>query len=67
MLLLLVPHGQKSIIYYEQRVEERDIFGFSFTRVYYMPKEIELDEYMEGKMAVEEVSTSGEAVTYMIV
>jgi hypothetical protein len=48
-------------------VEERDIFGFSFTRVYYTPKELELDEYMEGKMAVEGVATIGETVTYMIV
>jgi predicted S18 family serine protease len=67
MSLFLVPYGQEKIIYYEQQVGERDIFRFSFTRVYYTPKEIELDEYMEGKMAVEEVSTIGEAVTYMIV
>ena len=66
MTLFLVPKGQKKVIYYEQQIEERDIFGFSFTRVYYTPKEIALDEYMEGQMKVEEVSTIGEAVTYMI-
>ncbi len=32
----------------------------------YTPKEIDLSEYMEGKMEVEEVSTIGEAVTYTI-
>lgn len=67
MTLFLVPRGQKKVIYYEQQIEERDIFGFTFTRVYYTPKEIDLDEYMEGKMDVEEVATIGEAVTYMIV
>lgn len=67
MTLFLVPNGQRKVIYYEQKIEERDIFGFAFTRVYYTPKEIDLGEYMEGKMEVEEVSTIGEAVTYMIV
>lgn len=66
MTLFLVPNGQKKVIYYEQQTEERDIFGFTFTRVYYTPKEIDLGEYMEGTMDVEEVSTIGEAVTYMI-
>jgi predicted S18 family serine protease len=65
--LFLVPYGQERIIYYEPRVEERAIVGFSFTRVYYTPKEIELDKYMEGKMAVEEVATIGEAALNMIV
>ncbi len=65
--LFLVPRGQKKVIYYEQQVEERDIFGFSFTRVYYTPKEIDLDEYMEGSMDVEGVSTIDEAVAYMII
>ncbi len=67
MKLFLVPRGQKKVIYYEQQIEERDIFGFTFTRVYYTPKEIDLDEYMDGKMDVEEVATIGEAVAYMIV
>jgi uncharacterized protein len=66
MNLFLVPNGQKKVIYYEQQIEERNIFGFSFTRVYYTPKEIDLGEYMEGTMDVEEVSTIGEAVTYII-
>jgi len=67
MKLFLVPKGQKKLIYYEQEIEERDLFGFTFTRVYYTPKEVDLGEYMEGKMDVEEVSAVGEAVTYMIV
>ncbi|RZN37726.1 MAG: hypothetical protein EFT35_05750 [Methanophagales archaeon ANME-1-THS] len=64
--LFLVPSGQKKLIYYEQKIEERELFGFTFTRVYYIPKEIDLGEYMEGKMDVEEVATVGEAVAYMI-
>ena len=66
MKLFLVPKGQKKLIYYEQKTEEREIFGFTFTRIYYIPKEIDLGEYMEGKMEVEEVATVGEAVAYMI-
>ena len=64
--LFLVPRGLKKMIYYEQKTEEREIFGFTFTRVYYIPKEIDLGEYMEGKMEVEEVATVGDAVAYMI-
>ena len=67
MELFLVPKGQKKLIYYEQKIEERDIFGITVKRVYYTPKEIELSEYMEGKMDVVEVSTIGEVVAYMIV
>ena len=67
MKLFLVPKDQKKLIYYEQKIEERDIFGITFTRVYYIPKELDLGEYMEGKMDVEEVSTIGEVVAYMIV
>jgi uncharacterized protein len=65
--LFLVPYGQKKVVYYEQQVEEQKIFGFSFTRVYYTPKEIDLGEYMRGAMAVEEVATIAEAVSYMVV
>ncbi len=65
--LFLVPANQRTIIYYEQRVEEQQILGFSFSRLYYTPKEIDLDEYMDGSMAVQEVADIGEAVSYMIV
>lgn len=65
--LFLVPYGQKKVVYYEQQVEEQKIFGFSFTRVYYTPKEIDLGEYLKGTMAVEEVLTIAEAVSYMLV
>ncbi|MGC9444883.1 MAG: S16 family serine protease [Candidatus Methanospirareceae archaeon] len=64
--LFLVPRGQKTIVYYEQRVEEQQIFGFTFSRVYYTPKEIDLDEYMGDSMAVREVASIGEAVSYMV-
>jgi predicted S18 family serine protease len=66
MKLFLVPKDQKKLIYYEQKIEEKEIFGFAFTRVYYTPKEIDLGEYMEGKMEVEEVSTIDDVVAYMI-
>ena len=65
--LFLVPYGQKKVVYYEQQVEERKIFGFSFTRVYYVPKDIDLGEYLRGAMAVEEVLTLAEAASYMLV
>jgi len=66
MELFLVPMGQKKLIYYEQEIREREIFGFTFTRVYYTPKEVDLGEYMKGKMEVEEVSTIDEVVAYMV-
>jgi predicted S18 family serine protease len=66
MTLFLVPYGQETVVYYEQQIEKRGRFGFRFKRVYYTPKEIDLDEYFQGKMAVEEVSTIGEVVSYSI-
>ena len=66
MELFLVPRGQKKLIYYEQEIGEREIFGFTFTRVYYTPKEVDLGEYMKEKMEVEEVSTIDEVVAYMV-
>ncbi|RJS68733.1 hypothetical protein CW714_09650 [Methanophagales archaeon] len=66
MELFLVPRGQKKLIYYEQEIGEREIFGFTFTRVYYIPKEVDLGEYMKEKMEVEEVSTIDEVVAYMV-
>jgi predicted S18 family serine protease len=66
MKLFLVPKGQKKLIYYEQKEGKREIFGFTFTRVYYVPKEIDLSEYMAGKMEVEEVATIEEVVANMI-
>lgn len=66
MTLFLVPYGQEKVVYYEQQIEKRGRSGFRFTRVYYTPQEIDLDEYFQGKMDVVEVSTIGEAVSYMI-
>jgi predicted S18 family serine protease len=66
MGLFLVPKGQKEEIHYERKVGKRKIFGFPIEWVYYMPKEIDLGEYMAGKMDVEEVSTIDDVVTYMI-
>jgi predicted S18 family serine protease len=64
--LFLVPCGQKTIMYYEQRVEEQQIFGFTFSRVYYTPKEIDLGEYMGDSMKVQEATNIEEAVSYMV-
>jgi predicted S18 family serine protease len=66
MTLFLVPYGQEKVVYYEQQIGDRGRFGFRFKRVYNTPKEIDLDEYFQGEMDVEEVSTIGEAVSYMI-
>ncbi len=68
--LFLVPEGQKKLIYYEQKIEEREIkiFGIRILipKVYYIEKEVDLGEYMEGKMEVEEVSTIDDVVANMI-
>lgn len=64
--IFLVPCGQKQAIYYERQTEEIEIFGFTFTLAYYTPREVDLGEYMAGKMDVIEVATIGEAVRYMI-
>jgi predicted S18 family serine protease len=66
MTLFLVPSGQETVIYYEQHIEEHGRFGFQFNRVYYTPKEIDLNEYFQGEMDVVGVTTIGEAVAYMI-
>lgn len=66
MTLFLVPYGQEKVVYYERQIEKRGRSGFRFTRVNYTPKEIDLDEYFRGEMDVKEVSTIGEAVSYMI-
>jgi uncharacterized protein len=67
MSLFLVPKGQKNLTYYEKEIEEQNIFGFTFVKVYYTPKEIDLGKYMEGMMGVEEVSTISDAVGYMVI
>lgn len=66
MGLFLVPKGQKEEIHYERKVGKRKIFGFPIEWVYYTPKEIDLGEYMAGKMDVEEVSTIDDVVAYII-
>lgn len=66
MTLFLVPKGQKEVIHYERKVGKRKIFGFPIEWVYYMPKVIDIGEYMAGKMKVEEVSTIDDVVAYMI-
>lgn len=64
--LFLLPKGQSKVVYYEQKEEEINIGPFTMTRVYYIPKEIDLAEYMEGKMEIKEVSTISETIAYMI-
>ncbi len=66
MRLFLVPQGQKKLTYYERRTKEHHLFGFSFSTTYYEPKEIDLGEYMKGKMTVEEVSKIEDVLSYLI-
>ncbi len=61
MELFLMAEGQGV---YEQRIKKEEIFGFTFVRVYSTP--VDLKEYMKGKMEVEEVSTIGDVVAYMV-
>ena len=72
MTLFLVPYSQSRVE--QEKIEENEIqnpffpfFGpklIKSYRIYYVP--VNLEEYMGGKMAVEEVSTIDEAVAYMI-
>ena len=66
MSLFLVPEGQKKLTYYEKKTKEYHLFGITFFRVYYVPEEIDLGEYMNGKMNVSEVSTIEDVVSYML-
>jgi predicted S18 family serine protease len=70
MKLFLVPEGQKKQTYYEQKIEEREIeiFGIKILipKVYYIEKEIDIGEYMKGKIEVVEVSTIEDVVANMI-
>jgi predicted S18 family serine protease len=65
--LFLVPKGQKEMTYYEKEIEEAKILGFTLTKVYYSPKEIDLGEYMKDKMEVKEVSRIGEVMGRMVI
>ncbi|HIH21593.1 MAG TPA: hypothetical protein HA222_02955 [Candidatus Diapherotrites archaeon] len=67
--LFVVPKGQKTLTYYEQRQEETRRGNFTITRTVYVPKTIDLQEYLkqEGfEIQVEEVASIQEAVTLMI-
>lgn len=67
MNLFLVPEGQKKLIYYEQKIEEKEIVGIKIIIPKYIEKEIDLGEYMEGKMEVEEVSTIDDVASYILI
>lgn len=67
MNLFLVPEGQKKLTYYEKKMEEREIFGIKILIPKYIEKEIDLGEYMEGKMEVVEVSTIDDVALYILI
>jgi predicted S18 family serine protease len=65
--LFLVPEGQGTVTYYEQKTEERRIGRFVYQRVYYVPKTVDLNNYtMQWEMQVKEVSDIEALVEYMI-
>ncbi|MDY6966442.1 MAG: S16 family serine protease [Halobacteriota archaeon] len=67
MSLLLVPHGELQIKYYE-RVIKKERFGFfTIERVRYEPRIVDLNEYLEDQdMEVKEVFTIEDVVGYML-
>jgi uncharacterized protein len=67
MKLFLVPKDQSKVRFYEKVIEEEKIGIVTIERVHYLPKEIDLKEYMrERGMEVEEVSKIGDAVQYLL-
>ena len=66
--LFLVPEGQSLLTYYEKKVEERRIGSFVFTRVYYVPKTLDLNNYTMDNwdLEVKEVSKIDEALPYLL-
>jgi uncharacterized protein len=68
MALFLVPAGQADVVYYE-KVEERTVRnGLRITRVSYVPKTLELNDYtQQWNMTAVEVATLAEAAGLAIV
>ena len=68
MTLFLLPRGQSKITYYERQVENKNLGGFIFQNVYYVPKTLDVKTYamQKFKMKVIEVNNINEAVSYMI-
>ncbi len=66
--LFLVPEGQSRITTYERVVEQQQRGSFTYQRVRYVPKTLDLIEYAQSELGIEvrEVSTIGEAVSYML-
>lgn len=67
--IFLVPKGEEILTYYEQHVEEREIApGFYIQQVYYVPKQIDLDNYTNTNwgMRVRGVRTIEEAAAAML-
>lgn len=66
--LFLVPAGQANGIVYEQKIEEKKGPGFIFQKIYYVPKQIDLNAIMSEQygMQVIEVANISEAVKHAI-
>ncbi len=69
MGLFIVPKGQKSFTYYEQRQQQTQKGRFTVIRTYYVPKTIDLQKYLDDQnfsMRVVEVSKIGEAAQLLL-
>ncbi len=66
--LFLVPQGQTKATTYERVVEQQQRGGFTYQRVRYVPKTIDLNDYAKNELGIDvrEVSTISEAATYML-
>lgn len=68
MKTFLVPTGQETAVFYEKTVEEKKGPGFIFKKVYYTPKQVNLNEAMQEQygMKVIEVGSIEDALQYAI-
>jgi len=69
LLLFVVPKGQKTVTYYEQQQQESRRGNFTITRTFYVPKQVDLQDYLNQQgysIQVSEVSSISEAAQLMI-
>jgi len=66
--LFLVPRGQSKLTTYERVVENQKIGEFTFQRVRYVPKTLDLIEYASSELGIDirEAATIGEVASYML-
>lgn len=66
--LFLVPKGQSIATYYEKEIKQEKIGSFIISRVNYVPRKLDLNEYAKENwnLEIKEVENISEVVQYMI-